>query len=234
MDIITLEQALELGIKYYFTGVKCVNGHIDKRYVNTYICYQCKRDINKRNRLNNPDTGKALMKRQYEKHKNKKLQSSYEWAKNNPERIIEIKRKNKIKYKDKYLQSENKRNKEKRDKDPYYRFNRNLSKQIWEILKGRKNGKSWKRFIDFEINDLIKTIEKQFREGMTWDNYGTYWELDHIIPLNHYKSLDITDEQRVRLAWRIDNLQPLECSLNRSKLDKLNFDYEQARKIFYK
>ena len=234
MDIITIDEAISLELKYYYTGVKCKNGHIDKRYINTGVCYACKRDINKRNRTNNPETSKALMKRQYEKYRDKKIQSSYKWAKNNPEKVRETKRKNKFKYKSKYLQAENIKNKEKRDQDPYYRFNRNLSKQIWEILKGKKNGKSWKRFVDFKIDDLIESIEKKFGEGMTWENYGTFWELDHIIPLNHFKSLDITDEEKVRLAWRLDNLQPLECSLNRSKLDKLNFDYKQARKSFLK
>ena len=43
MKIITREEAKKIGQKWYFTGEPCKNGHVDKRYVNTDICYTCKR-----------------------------------------------------------------------------------------------------------------------------------------------------------------------------------------------
>jgi mannose-6-phosphate isomerase-like protein (cupin superfamily) len=48
MKIITREEAKKIGQKWYFTGEPCKNGHVDKRYVNTDICYTCKRIQNKK------------------------------------------------------------------------------------------------------------------------------------------------------------------------------------------
>lgn len=51
--VITREEAREIGQKWYFTGEPCKNGHIDKRYVNSGVCYECKRNLNnKQNREN--------------------------------------------------------------------------------------------------------------------------------------------------------------------------------------
>ena len=41
---------------------------------------------------------------------------------------------------------------------------------------------------------------------MTWDNHGTYWELDHIVP---FSSFDLTDAIQFKQAVHYTNLQPL-------------------------
>lgn len=46
--LISKQTAKELNQKWFFTGKPCKNGHIDKRYVNTGVCYACKRNLNKK------------------------------------------------------------------------------------------------------------------------------------------------------------------------------------------
>jgi IS30 family transposase len=58
-------------------------------------------------------------------------------------------------------------------------------------------------------------IEKQFKEGMSWDNYGE-WEIDHIVPLKYQNP---TLEQLVE-RFHYTNLQPLWATENRSKSNK--------------
>lgn len=49
MEIITKKQALELGLKRYFTGKKCKQGHVSERYVSKSTCIQCaKESVEKR------------------------------------------------------------------------------------------------------------------------------------------------------------------------------------------
>jgi hypothetical protein len=52
---------------------------------------------------------------------------------------------------------------------------------------------------------LKEYIENQFKDGMSWDNYGFYgWHIDHIIPLSSAK----TEEDLYKLS-HYTNLQPL-------------------------
>ena len=52
-EIITREEAKKIGQKWYYTGEPCKYGHIDKRYVNTGLCYGCKRFQNKKQNKEN-------------------------------------------------------------------------------------------------------------------------------------------------------------------------------------
>ncbi len=63
---------------------------------------------------------------------------------------------------------------------------------------------------------------------MNWDNFGSYWHIDHIRPLASYSIKDEKDPNLVK-AWGLNNLQPLEASENISK----NSFYE-GKRHFYK
>jgi len=56
---------------------------------------------------------------------------------------------------------------------------------------------------------------------MTWDNNGSYWYINHIIPQSYYKYVSIEDES-FKKCWALDNLQPLEAKENLKKSNKLN------------
>jgi hypothetical protein len=66
--------------------------------------------------------------------------------------------------------------------------------------------------------DFLKEhLERQFKEGMTWDNYGYYgWHIDHVIPLSSGK----TEEEIYKLC-HYTNLQPLWAEENLKKSNKL-------------
>lgn len=67
-------------------------------------------------------------------------------------------------------------------------------------------------------SDLREHLEKQFKYGMSWDNYGFYgWHIDHIIPLSHAKN----EEDLFKLC-HYTNLQPLWSKDNLSKGCKMN------------
>ena len=67
-------------------------------------------------------------------------------------------------------------------------------------------------YLGCSIQHFKEHIEKQFVEGMTWDNYGE-WHIDHIIPLKYENpTLEETIE---RLHW--ENTQPLWATDNIAK-----------------
>lgn len=68
------------------------------------------------------------------------------------------------------------------------------------------------------IIDLKTHLENQFKPGMSWNNYGRRWHVDHIKPCSLF-NLDIDEEQCK--CFHYTNLQPLWAEENIRK----NNDY---------
>jgi hypothetical protein len=209
--VISKEEAINLNQKWYYSGIPCKNGHINKRYVNTGICYECKRNLNKQCNKRNPERQKRNTKSNYNKNKTKILKRSKTWVENNREKSNQYKNNWKVNHKEQNLkQARDYQNKQR--KDPYKRVSMNMSKAIWECLKKNKNNTTWLSFVEFSIDDLIKHLENKFTTEMTWENYGIYWHIDHIKPLSWFNL-----ETEFKDAWALSNLQPLEATKNLSK-----------------
>ena len=50
-EIITREQAFELGLKKYYSGNACKKGHVGLRWVTSNICVDCIREWMRRNKV---------------------------------------------------------------------------------------------------------------------------------------------------------------------------------------
>ena len=103
-----------------------------------------------------------------------------------------------------------------RRENPKCRIDDSMSKSIREALKGEKAGLKWEKLVSYSLEDLIKHLEVQFDDKMCWENYGSYWEIDHIIPKSWYiytKPEDIG----FKMCWALENLQPLEKIANKKK-----------------
>lgn len=88
-------------------------------------------------------------------------------------------------------------------------------------LKGRtKGGKGWQTIVGYTTADLMAHLERQFVNGMTWDNYGTHWHVDHIIPVASFK-YESVDDEGFKACWAISNLRPLCAKENLSKRAKV-------------
>lgn len=68
--------------------------------------------------------------------------------------------------------------------------------------------------VDWEV--AKKHIERQFKKGMNWNNYGE-WHIDHIIPLSSAKT-----EERLKRLCHYTNLQPLWAEDNLSKSNSIH------------
>lgn len=65
---------------------------------------------------------------------------------------------------------------------------------------------------------LRNWLERQFRDGMNWGNYGTLWVVDHIVPLSWW---DLKNHpEHLWEASHYSNLQPLLISENAKKGDR--------------
>lgn len=64
---------------------------------------------------------------------------------------------------------------------------------------------------------LREYLERQFKVGMSWDNYGS-WHIDHIIPLSSAKN-----KEEIYKLCHYSNLQPLWAQENLSKGNKMTY-----------
>lgn len=65
------------------------------------------------------------------------------------------------------------------------------------------------KYFGLDIENYRKWIELQFTEGLNWDNFGTFWQFDHIIPVAYF---NFSLEEDLKLCWnfintRIENTQ---------------------------
>lgn len=99
--------------------------------------------------------------------------------------------------------------------DPEFRLVRNLRKRLWDAVSGRETIGGTFQLVGCSIPQLRSHLERQFRPGMTWENYGRGgWEVDHIRPIAGF---DMRRESSVAECFHHSNLQPLWASENRSK-----------------
>jgi hypothetical protein len=92
------------------------------------------------------------------------------------------------------------------------KYQNNIEYRLLVILRNRvhqyltkSNCEDSIDFLGCTIKFYKKYIEEKFDIKMNWENYGTYWEIDHIIPLSKNGSFHYT------------NTQPLTINQNRIK-----------------
>jgi len=104
--------------------------------------------------------------------------------------------------------------KNKRKTDILYRLNSNISRKIRKDLKrfNLTKKESTQTILSYTMKELQTHLEIQFQKGMTWDNMGTVWEIDHSTPLSWASS-----EDDIYKLWELQNLVPLFKSDNRKK-----------------
>ena len=75
MKIISREEAKALGLKRYFTGEPCSNGHICERLTTNWCCVTCKNISSKNSKKKHPETARKNQK--IWKEKNRKIWNNY-------------------------------------------------------------------------------------------------------------------------------------------------------------
>jgi glutaredoxin len=140
------------------------------------------------------------------------------WVNKNPEKLPKWRDENKEK-RSRYNQKWNKENKERirlvkqewrkqqRGKNPEYNILNALRCRLYQKItqKGFSKSDSTIKLTGCSVKELKIHLEKQFQDGMSWDNYGE-WHIDHIKPCS---SFDLTRPEEQRKCFHYSNLQPL-------------------------
>jgi len=101
----------------------------------------------------------------------------------------------------------------KRNTDIQFKIGGNIRSRILCALKnGVIDGKEPRKhassivLLGCSIKFFIKYLESKFLPTMTWENHGTLWEIDHIIPCTVH---DLTNPDEQLKCFHYSNQQPL-------------------------
>ena len=204
------------------TSKCCTKCKIEKQLIEFGKCERCKDKLNYQCK----ECVASSRKQSYENNQESRTKTK--------ERYQRWKMKNPSSYKNACKKAESNRDKEERRnynkilrrnlrKNPVHRIRNNVSRQIIHALKrshGSKRGESVLNKLDYTLEQLKEHLESQFNEKMNWDNYGSYWHIDHIYPqsLLPYESLN---DDNFKKCWELKNLRPLEAIENMKKSNKL-------------
>ena len=105
--------------------------------------------------------------------------------------------------------------------DPLYKLISNFRTAIYTVLKESNVDKYGHYFdiLQYTPEQLITHLELQFKDDMSWDNYGV-WHVDHKLPITSFDIQEMGDKEFMR-CWCLDNLQPMWGEENIRKSNKL-------------
>lgn len=156
---------------------------------------------------------KRLLKKRakyFRKHRNKLIKELRTYYKDNKEKCLK----------------QNSDYARKRSKiDLGYKLSRRLRSRLGQALKNRSKRGSAVRDLGCSIEFLIAYLQEQFYGNITWDNYGSYWDIDHIKALCFF---DLTNRRQLLKAVHYTNLQPL---TKKDHLRKTTKERQKLRKL---
>lgn len=202
-SIITRSEALARGLRDYFTGKPCVNGHIAKRRTKLRHCRDCLRE-----------RSVAAYRKDPDKHK----QCNKNWKANNPEKIK------------KYCDARKKIARDKAKK--YYIANRETIRirvKQWQVAnplivkanksarRARKRGAGGKH----SANQILDLHQKQkFKCANCKRSICTQYHVDHIMPIKLGGSDDIRNIQLLCPSCNLEKgcIHPIDWAQDNGRL----------------
>lgn len=191
---ISRQQALDQGLRHYYSGQPCPRGHYAPRFIGCCKCSECGRlhaaGTMRRWYQENREVARSRAKARYEENGDAIRAQARERRKRNP-RIREQER------------TWNRRRRESLD----VRILGALRNRLCDAIRGKNKSARTQELLGCSIEALKAHLEGQFLPGMSWDNWAHKgWHIDHIRPC---ASFDLTDPEQQRQCFHYTNLQPL-------------------------
>jgi len=188
---------------------KCSKCSVDLTNARSKYCANCRRE-------------KQLESARAYKRQNKERISEYN-AKYKKEHNVEISKYNSQYDKDhrteiQQRQTEYQRN--RRQIDPAFKLAGGLRSKMYKFMNGIQS-QTASNLLCCTKDDFVEWMKFQLKPGMTMENHGSLWHMDHVIPVARF---DLTVPEEQQRCWHWSNFQPMNGSENMSKQDKVSAD----------
>ena len=188
---------------------------------------QCKECVRQRY-IENREKHSAINKRWYENNKDRKRDTVRLWRRNNPEKFRAISRRWWDRNSARACEMQRLRrlaNPEKaRERWRKYslkvvssskgKINAAVRSAVHRCIGGNRGSRTF-GLLGYTVDDLMRSLEAKFRNGMSWANQGE-WHIDHIRPISSFNFSSANDPE-FHECWSLENLQPLWACDNLSK-----------------
>jgi hypothetical protein len=195
------------------------------------VCKECKNIIAKTHYRNNIDIKKQYYldnKDKFAERDKKYSETKKKWRDNNKEQLkeyysswreqnIELLSQKQREYNKLRQPIRNAQDIKRRKNDSQFRIACALRGRIGMLLKKNKISKTTE-LLGCSLEYFKNYLESQFTPEMNWDNYASYWEVDHIIPCS---SFNLTNIDQQKQCFHYTNTQPLSKKENRTKSNKI-------------
>lgn len=165
-----------------------------------------KEDITNRN--------KDYCKNYYQENKEKMNEASKRYAAEHKEQIASAHKKYRAEHKEKLSEKRRQRERERMLNDEQYKTMKNLRKLVYMAIKNNSQSGRGVELLGCSVEEFKIHFSYLFDKNMSWDNYGSYWQIDHIEPVCRF---DLMKKEDQEICFNYGNLQPLTVEDNRKK-----------------
>lgn len=95
-------------------------------------------------------------------------------------------------------------------------------------MYGESGGSIMQKYVGADLLTVREWFANRMVEGMTWNNYGEEWVIDHIVPIRMF---DVMKEDELKICWHYKNLMPLFKEDNLKKEGNVFFAFILLNKI---
>jgi hypothetical protein len=120
----------------------------------------------------------------------------------------------------------------RRQNDPEFKLLTNMRCRLGDALRGKSKSQTTRQLVGIDFEIFTKWIQFQFDEEMTMENYGSYWQIDHVLPLSSFNLLD--EELHRAMNWvNLRPLLPLKNLQKASKIDRWLYVMQEVKSHYF-
>lgn len=243
--LISIETAKKYNLQYHFTGRVCKNNHISERFTfgsRKGLCVQCDIEKSNQKKKKSIERKKSTMQyamkqardkgeRTFTHHTECEKCQTFERHSTGGKcveclRLWRAENREKIRKEHEQWRDENREEIRKKKRDRYnrikntkeYKIDAKCRELVYRCVRnGFYKEKTVFGHLGYNIEQFTNHIESLFLDGMSWDNFGDKWVIDHIYPVSRYIRDGIADPKIIN---NLSNLMPMWYQHNIQKMDR--------------
>lgn len=144
----------------------------------------------------------------------KRLERCKKYKRNNKEKVTQYNKIWKQQNKENITTYNREYERERKKSDIKFKILRNVRTRISKLV--RSKSETTLDIISISLVKFLEWLKMNFTSDMTFENYGSYWHLDHVVPCAWF---NMTNPSELKMCFHWTNMRPLQVRKNLTKSD---------------